>query len=252
MIKAAPTASTLKGKAKPTAQITSDASPKKPLTEYKYRPVILFEDTHLLVLDKPAGMLSQGEHRGDENLVDWLRVYLGRPYVGLIHRLDRNTSGVMVVAKRTKSAERLTNALQKDQLTRSYLAWLVGTLPNASRWRHCLQKNEKTNTVTVVRSGGKESILNVKPVRTLVWRGTPLTLAEFILETGRSHQIRVQASHSGFSVLGDRKYGTKQKAPEFEGTALHSFRIRFPHPMSGEFLEFEAPIPGAWDVLSRP
>src|SRR6185312_17156504 len=90
-----------------------------------FTPKILFEDQHLIVLSKPAGLLSQGEKTGDENLVDWLRTYLGRPYVGLVHRLDRNTSGIMVVAKRTKSAQRLTDALQKGDLHRSYLGWVI-------------------------------------------------------------------------------------------------------------------------------
>src|SRR4051812_21602955 len=103
-------------------------------------PKILFEDPHLLVLDKPAGLLSQGEKTGDENLVDWLRQYLGRPYVGLVHRLDRNTSGVMVIAKRTKSASRLTEALQAGKIDRSYLAWVEGRLERPVRWEHYLWK----------------------------------------------------------------------------------------------------------------
>src|SRR6476646_8222582 len=89
-------------------------------------PKIIFEDPNLIVLSKPAGLLSQGEHKGDPNLVDWLRIYLGRPYVGLVHRLDRNTSGIMVVAKRTKAAQRLTEQLQSGKLERTYLAWLEG------------------------------------------------------------------------------------------------------------------------------
>src|SRR6185437_13087446 len=91
-------------------------------------PEILYEDTHLIVLSKPAGMLSQGEITGSRNLVDWLRSYLDRHYVGLIHRLDRNTSGAMVIAKRTKSAQRLTASLEKGEIARSYLAWVQGKL----------------------------------------------------------------------------------------------------------------------------
>src|SRR6476619_1891401 len=131
------------------------------LNDFQLQPKIIFEDPHLLVLSKPAGMLSQGEHRGDENLVDWLRIYLGRPYVGLIHRLDRNTSGVMVVAKRTKSAQRLTDSLQKGDVTRTYWAWVVGSLLRQNQWTHHLIKNPKTNLVQVVPpgKGGKASTL---------------------------------------------------------------------------------------------
>lgn len=112
-------------------------------------PPILFEDAHLVVLCKPAGLLSQGEHTGDNNLVDHLRKYFGRHYVGLVHRLDRNTSGIMVVAKRSKSAERLTKALQTGTLRRSYLGWIEGVLFSGKNketplvWEDWLYRDEK-------------------------------------------------------------------------------------------------------------
>lgn len=219
-------------------------------------PSILFEDTHLIVLDKPAGLLSQGEITGEENLVDWLRQYLGRPYVGLIHRLDRNTSGAIVVAKRTKSAQRLTDQLQSGKLERSYLAWLEGTMqPGEKRWRHLLRKDEERNTVRVVRpgppgtkipTGAKEAVLWITPLGHGKWEGRALTLAEFRLETGRSHQIRVQASAEGFPLLGDVKYGAPSNSNarfQFERPALHSFQVSFDHPMSHERMTFKAPLP---------
>ena len=208
-------------------------------------PEVLFEDQHLIVLAKPAGLLSQGESTGDMNVVDWLRERFGRPYVGLVHRLDRNTSGAMVVAKRTKAANRLTEALKKGELERTYLAWLVGKLAQPVRWSHRLEKNEATNVVRVVRSGGKEAALTVKPVGQGQWEGLALTLAEFSLETGRSHQIRVQAAHEGLPLLGDTKYGMRQGQAglAFGRPALHSHRISFPHPMSGELMSYEAPLP---------
>lgn len=218
-------------------KVASTASTKLPARD----PAILFEDSHLIVLSKPAGLLSQGEHKGDPNLVDWLRSYLGRNYVGLIHRLDRNTSGIMVIAKRTKSAQRLTLSLQEGKLKRSYLAWLIGTLPGEIRWTHQLTKDSSTNTVRVVSSGGKISALTVKPVKYQKFNQLALTLAEFHLETGRSHQIRVQASYEGFPLLGDPKYGMRHSS--FPRVALHSHRLQFPHPMSGENLEFTDPLP---------
>ncbi len=131
-----------------------------------------FEDTHLIVLSKPAGLLSQGERTGDDNLVDQLRIYFGRNYVGLIHRLDRNTSGLMVVAKRTKAAQRLTEALQTGKMTRSYLAWVLGKLPEPARWEHRLEKNQKTNRVSVTPSpSGKSAILRAQPMEWSHWRG---------------------------------------------------------------------------------
>jgi 23S rRNA pseudouridine1911/1915/1917 synthase len=210
------------------------------------KPVsILFEDNHLIVLSKAAGLLSQGEHRGDPNLVDWLRAHLGRPYVGLVHRLDRNTSGVMVVAKRTKSAQRLTEALKEGKICRLYLAWVEGTIREAQRWRHHLVKDEKTNVVRAVASSNpkaREALTRATPVDHGTWNGRPLTLLELELETGRSHQIRVQAAKTGHPLLGDRKYGGSDR-PDFPRPALHSFRIEFPHPMSDEAMAFEDPLP---------
>lgn len=217
-------------------------------------PEIIFEDQHLIVLSKPAGLLSQGEHTGDENVVDWLRQYFGRNYVGLVHRLDRNTSGAMVVAKRTKSAQRLTDALQKGELQRTYLAWLSGVLREPARWQHSLLKDEKSNLVRVVTPShpqGKKALLTVRPIRTGFYEKQPVTLAEFVLETGRSHQIRVQAAQEDHPLLGDTKYATSksvQPVSLFGRPALHSNLIRFPHPMSGEMLTFEAPLPA--DMLS--
>lgn len=209
------------------------------------KPRILFEDTHILVIDKPAGLLSQGEHTGDANLVDWARIHLGRPYVGLIHRLDRNTSGIMILAKRSKSAERLTLALQQGKIFRSYLAWIDGKLSEPARWRHWLwkdQKNNQTRVVTASHPQGKEASLTVRPLKSAVWKSRPVTLAEFVLETGRSHQIRVQAAKEGHPLVGDRKYGGRE-AGDFPRPALHSHRLRFEHPMSHEEMTFEAPLP---------
>jgi len=212
-------------------------------------PAILFEDPHLIVLSKPAGFLSQGEKKGDANVVDWLRGYLGRHYVGLVHRLDRNVSGVMVAAKRTKAARRLTEALCSDQMSRVYRGWLAGKLSRKARWSHTLLKDEETNLTRVVSSRhpkGKAAVLSVRPLGYGRWEGMDLTLAEFELETGRSHQIRAQAAAEGFPILGDEKYGGPGRRAlnkKFGRPALHSFRIRFPHPMTGETLVFEAELP---------
>lgn len=208
----------------------------------------IFEDPHLIVLSKPAGLLSQGEHRGDENLVDLLRHRWGRNYVGLVHRLDRNTSGIMVVAKRTKSAQRLTLALQTDKMQRTYLGWVEGTLLSQVTWQHSLEKNQRLNQVQVVprstRTGGKAaklSALTATPLQRGFWKQTPVTLVQFVLETGRSHQIRVQSAYEGHPLLGDPKY--KARDLGFPRVALHSFQLEFPHPMSGEILTFQDPLP---------
>ena len=107
---------------------------------------ILFEDQHLIVLSKAPGILSQGDISGEPSLVDLLRTHFGRNYVGLIHRLDRNTSGLMIVAKRSKSAERLTEQLQNGILVRKYRAILEGSLIAAATWKHSLpQEHQNQN-----------------------------------------------------------------------------------------------------------
>ncbi|MBS1961339.1 MAG: RluA family pseudouridine synthase [Bdellovibrionales bacterium] len=209
-------------------------------------PRILFEDTHLVVVSKPAGLLSQGEKTGDPNLVDWCRAHFGRNYVGLVHRLDRFTSGLMVVAKRSKSAERLTNALRDGELVRVYHAILEGRLAAAADWRHHLRKDPATNTTSVVRAGAagaKEASLHVRPIESKSVRGVALTLAEFRLETGRSHQIRVQSAAMGHPLLGDTKYGARQGELGLSRPALHSAHLEFPHPMTKETLRFDDPLP---------
>lgn len=216
-------------------------------------PEILFEDAHLAVLVKPAGLLSQGDEGREPSLVDWLRRHFGRNYVGLVHRLDRNTSGVMVIAKRSKAAQRLTDSLQGGKLERSYLAWCHGRLGEPARWEHRLLKDPEKNRVRVLTAAsraGQTASLTAAPVAYGRWKGAPLTLIEFHLETGRSHQIRVQASHEGFPLLGDRKYG-RGETDGFPRPALHSHRILFPHPMSGETLSFEAPLPEDMRRISR-
>jgi 23S rRNA pseudouridine1911/1915/1917 synthase len=216
-------------------------------------PKIIYEDQHLVVLSKPAGLLSQGEKTGDQNLVDWLRHYFGRNYVGLIHRLDRNTSGIMIVAKRSKSAERLTRDLQEGKIYRSYLGWVEGTLGKGAlgqpiRWSHLLWKDTRTNRVQVVNEGharraeAKKAILTATPVAHGTWHSRPVTLVQFVLETGRSHQIRAQAAHEKHPLLGDAKY-QRNAEPDFSRPALHSHRLIFEHPMSHEKMEFDAPLP---------
>lgn len=208
-------------------------------------PKIVFEDAHLIVLSKPAGMLSQGAQKGVPSVVDWLRGYLGRHYVGLVHRLDRNVSGLLVAAKRSKAAARLTASLQAGEITRTYRAWLVGRLKTVRHWRHYLVKNEMQNRVRVVSKShpdAKEAVLSVRPIGYGNWEGRSLTLAEFELETGRSHQIRAQAAFAGYPVLGDPKYGERGEKM-FHRPALHASRIRFPHPMSGQVLEFRDEFP---------
>ncbi len=223
------------------------------MTRSVITPQILFEDTHLMVLSKPAGLLSQSDISGEKSLVDWLREYLGRNYVGLIHRLDRNTSGAMVIAKRTKAARRLTESLQEGKLERTYLAFINGNLKVDESWRDWLCKDKRKNEVSVVahkENGTQEAYLHVKPVICGKLSGQTVTLASFFLETGRSHQIRIQAAHRDHALIGDEKYGGVSH-PVIQRPALHSWKIVFPHPMSQDKLAFEAPFPDDFENLKK-
>lgn len=222
-------------------------------------PRILFEDTHLVVLSKPAGLLSQGDVSGEPSLVDWLRDYFGRHYVGLVHRLDRNTSGIMIVAKRSKSADRLTSSLQEGLLERRYKAWVLGRFSgSAETWHHYLLKNEEKNESRVARRGtpgAKEAQLGLQVLSVSKFSGREISLVEIKLETGRSHQIRVQAAAERHPILGDAKYGEyawEDWNRNFGRPALHSFSLRFPHPMSGETMAFEDDLPADMTRLFPP
>lgn len=204
---------------------------------------ILFEDANLIVINKAAGLLSQGAEAGEDNLVDQLREYFGRHYVGLVHRLDRNTSGLIVVAKRTKAAQRLTLALQKDQLKRSYLALVEGSIEKKGTLNNFLLKDEKNNLMKVVsekNKSAKKAILHFEKLSEIPFQSQNLSLVSVHLETGRSHQIRIQLSHYGFPLLGDKKYSSKFPFPR---PALHSWKLSFPHPISKEIMNFTAPLP---------
>jgi len=211
---------------------------------------ILFEDNHLVVLDKPAGLLSQSDAGGEQSLVDLLRVHFGRHYVGLIHRLDRNTSGLMVIAKRSKAAERLTSQLQDGRLERRYLAWLEGhwgapgSMLNLKNW---LIKNEATNVVRALAHSpskphpdAKQAELVMQVLKHVSLGGQPVTEAEFTLQTGRSHQIRAQSAFAGHPLVGDKKYGARM---EWTRTALHSHYLSFEHPMTHERVEWKIGAP---------
>lgn len=215
-------------------------------------PRIAFEDEHLMVVSKPCGMLSQKSAESDYSLVDWAKETLREPYIGLIHRLDRNTSGLMILAKTPKIAQILSHNLRESQIKRKYLALLRGILEEKKIWSHCLLKNPVTNISKVVKENTPESrhaILTVIPVKTKVWMGSLVTLAEFQLKTGRSHQIRVQSAHEGFPLLGDEKYGRViEFEPRFERLALHSYYLQFKHPITGEEIEIEDPLPPELDL----
>jgi 23S rRNA pseudouridine1911/1915/1917 synthase len=211
---------------------------------------VFFEDNHLLVVYKPAGLLSQGDETGDANLLDLCKAWIknrhhkpGRAFLGLVHRLDRPVAGVMVFARTSKAAARLSDQIRNRRMRKLYLAVVQGQpLSAEGRLVHFLERRER-----VVRIVPRPTPLS-REAR-LVYRvretAGDRSLLEIELETGRKHQIRLQLSHAGCPIVGDVRYGAPSALPS-RPIALFASRIAVEHPTRGEMLPFTAPLPGAW------
>lgn len=210
---------------------------------------IVFEDNHLFVINKKAGQLVQGDKTGDLSLLDLIKNFIkkrdnkpGNVFLGLVHRIDRPTSGLVIYAKTSKALSRLTQMIKNREIKKTY--WAVvqkSEIPKRQRLIHYLQKNEKTNKATVfpkVTDGAKEAILNYEIIKIL----DNFQLLEIDLETGRHHQIRAQLSKIGAPIKGDLKYGASRSNPD-GGIHLHARKLQFQHPVTNENLEITAPVP---------
>lgn len=212
---------------------------------------VLYEDNHLLVVHKPAGLLSQSAVKGDDNLVARAERYLvekfdkpGKAFVGLVHRLDRNTSGIVVLARTSKAADRLTGFIRDRRMEKSYLAVVAGAPPDAATLRHDLVSDEEGSRV-VTRGTGKACDLSFS-VRARV---SGFALLEVALGSGRKHQIRVQCAAAGFPLVGDRRYGERKHDSLIARPALHAHRVAFPHPTRPEDMVFEVGPPSDFTNL---
>lgn len=206
---------------------------------------ILFEDNHLLVVDKPAGILSQADHTGDEDILSLAKTYLaekynkpGKVYLGLVHRLDRPVSGVMILARTSKAASRLSEQIRKHEWKKTYEAVVEGEIRKSMHLVNYLQKNGELNKTTVVDEQNvqaKKATLDVHVIATKKNH----TLVSVNLISGRSHQIRVQLSANGSPIFADIKYGAKRHAKALD-IALRSRSISFVHPVTKELLTITA------------
>ena len=214
---------------------------------------ILYEDNHLLVVEKPINVPIQADDSKDLDFLTMLKDYIkkrdnkpGNVYLGLVHRLDRPVGGVMVFAKTSKCASRLSEQVRNRTFKKTYLAIVEGQIDESGTFIDKLLKDNKTNMVKVDKSG-KEAILDYE----LVEYKDSLSLVRINLKTGRSHQIRVQFSSHGYPLYGDQRYNSNSKVGQ--QIALFSNSITFNHPITKENLTFKLEIPKRipWNIFKN-
>lgn len=215
---------------------------------------VIYEDNHLLVVEKPINMLVQADNTNDEDLLSKLKLYLkekyhkpGNVYLGLVHRLDRPVGGIMVFAKTSKAASRLSDQVRTHKFNKIYHAIIYGKVKEKEELKDKLLKDKKNNIVTV-NPNGKESILNYELVK--YNKEANLSLVKVYLKTGRSHQIRVQFSSRNHPLFGDQKYNKQAKVGE--QIALFASSLSFYHPTTKELLTFSLDLPKRkpWNLFS--
>lgn len=208
--------------------------------------VVLYEDNHILGISKAAGLLAQGGPEGEVPLTALVDRYRrraegkpGQAYVGLVHRLDRNVSGAMVVAKTSKAASRLSQTFRERaaDLEKTYLAWVERT-PEVPE-RELVHRLRREKGVTLIAAEGDDDGKTARLRYRVVGRGNLCARLEIELGTGLPHQIRVQLSYVGHPIWGDVKYG----GTPWGRLGLHALRLVVPHPVGGEPVAIDAPVP---------
>ncbi|MBO5138149.1 MAG: RluA family pseudouridine synthase [Bacilli bacterium] len=206
---------------------------------------VLYEDNHIIVVNKPCNVLSQADNTNDSDMLSIVKNYIkvkynkpGNVYLGLIHRLDRPVSGIMVFARTSKAASRLSEQVRNHLFSKKYVAVVNGIIKSDSgEFVDYLKKIKNNSTVVTNSSDGKRSELSYKVLARNYKR--KLTLVEVSLKTGRHHQIRVQFASRGFSLCGDQRYGNGVKMQ----LELCAYKLSFYHPITKELLCFAIDIP---------
>lgn len=222
-----------------------------------YNPVILYEDNHLIAVNKLPGEITQGDVTGDIPMTENLKEYLKRTYnkpgnvfVGLIHRIDRPVSGVVLFAKTSKGLARMNEQFKQRETEKTYWA-LVQGMPREpeATLTHYLKRSQKTNITTAFDKPGhdtQEAVLSYK----VIGHTNKYSLLEVKPITGRTHQIRAQLAKIGCSIKGDKKYRSDHGTPD-RSICLHARQLSFIHPITKEAIVITAPVtnPHVWEGL---
>jgi len=210
-------------------------------------PEILYEDNHILVVNKPSGVLSQGDSSGNESMLEILKKYIRRKYdkkgnvfLGLVHRLDRPVSGVMVFARTSKAAGRLFSEITSGSMGKYYIAIIESHLAVDRNWHKLENFLHRKRDITVITSRGKDETEKAILHYTALLNSGDYSLVLIKLGTGKKHQIRAQFAGIDAPVAGDKKYGSKD---ETDAISLHAVFLSFNHPVLKERMEFYCEIP---------
>lgn len=213
---------------------------------------IIFIDNHLIAVTKPAGLLTQPDRNTDESLIDqtrqWIKEKYNKPnniFLGLVHRLDRNVSGVVLFARTSKAASRLSKQFREGTTKKIYRAIVLGKLKEEhTTLVHYLRKEKSLRATVFPRETptAKRSELSYEVINSLENK----SLLEVSLSTGRFHQIRAQMAFIGHPIIGDVKYGAPEPLPNQE-IALYAHKLVFSHPVSNEEITLTAPEPKTWE-----
>lgn len=220
---------------------------------------VLYEDNHIIIVNKRAGDIVQGDKTGDKPLSDVVKNYIkdkynkpGNVYLGVVHRLDRPTTGVVLFAKTSKALPRLNKLFADKKTQKTYWALVKQEPPKTEDTLiHWLKKNPKNNKSTAYPNEipeGKKAVLHFQVIKKL----DSYYLLEVTLETGRHHQIRVQLASMGCPIKGDLKYGFDRSNKD-ASISLHARSLQFTHPVSNNFIDVTAPLPKdpVWDACLK-
>lgn len=219
---------------------------------------VIYEDNHLLVVEKPVNILSQGDNTNDDDMVNLLKKYLkekynkpGNVFVGLVHRLDRPVGGCMVFAKTSKAASRLSEQVRNKSFKKTYRAVIHGNMnKKEDNLLDYLYKNKKTNMVSVVSKNTKDA-KDARLYYETLDSQKGFSLVQIDLKTGRPHQIRVQFASRKHPLFGDQRYGQHLNKVG-QQIALWSYKIEIVHPTTKEKMEFVCDVPNEypWNIFN--